>query len=145
MAFILVLGKPNKELTVHEAREFHSRLCFVLGLPTPLIFDRQVFASAFGIASYDGMQTANKSLKLVLFRLSEVASPSHSPGKGLLTAADQLQGIMQSNGDVESERENKNIVHLPACPCLGFCVCHLASTVIMLLFFLTAYGWLFCV
>lgn len=43
MPFISVLGKPNKELTVHEAMEFHSRLCFMLGLPTPLIFDRQVF------------------------------------------------------------------------------------------------------
>lgn len=38
MPFTSVLGKPNKELTVHEAMEFHSRLYFTLGLPTPIIF-----------------------------------------------------------------------------------------------------------
>lgn len=38
MPFISVLGKPNKELTVHEAVEFHSRLYFMPGLPTPLFF-----------------------------------------------------------------------------------------------------------
>lgn len=62
MPFISVLGKPNKELTVHEAMEFHSRLYFMPGLPTPLIFNGQV-SPGFGTCRYN----CTLSLKLVLY------------------------------------------------------------------------------
>lgn len=62
MPFISVLGKPNKELTVHEAMEFHSRLYFMPGLPTPLIFNGQV-SPGFGTRRYN----CTLSLKLVLY------------------------------------------------------------------------------
>lgn len=62
MPFISVLGKPNKELTVHEATKYHSRLYFMPGLPTPLIFNEQV-SPGFGTCRY----SCTLSLKLVLY------------------------------------------------------------------------------
>lgn len=47
MLFISVLGKPNKELTVRDTKEFHSRFYFMSRLPRSLTFNRQA-SSGFG-------------------------------------------------------------------------------------------------
>lgn len=45
MLFISILGKPNKELTVRNTVEFHSKLYFMSGLLRPLTFNRQAAPS----------------------------------------------------------------------------------------------------
>lgn len=73
MPFISILGKPDKELTVRDAMEFHSRLYFMSGLLRSLTFNRQASPHTLGFGHVAAISHyIDKPLKLDSCFLSEL-------------------------------------------------------------------------